>query len=484
MTSQNQLRMVMKFTLGAATHRVEKYTCASSLERTGPGHNVFRRFIYTIETELEGTSLANLKAQLDTAKSGLIASGSNFKLYRAGTVVHQHDAADCHFGPVATLSVNGNQQSGTAPAFETITVTVECLVPVSTAGGLIDETFEESTTVDDEGDVVSTVRSGKVITTSAASANAYIEANVPAQPAGYDRTLDISTDDTDSSATYKLTDEKTQRRNYDANVRDHKHTRTRSWQGAALESIVWSGSVRMAAGQSAAAYIEANLPATTVGYGRVYSIANSDDDRDGSYTVTDTRSSWSGLPGVDDAQLEESESEDANGRLILGRSGFFVGSGAAAQVEAVRAALAVVGVIVSRDVRIDIYGDGKIAFRFTALSTAEASGITSWSEAVRKSGGGRQRRVLLYPDRNPFIFYGETQPDIIEITGQAMSITGAYVAPPAAPTSLAAFQSGETEYSTTRVNDKEFETSWRMGFIAPPGTAVPAPRSKVVAFLP
>ncbi len=479
--TQLQLRGVARFSFGVITHRIKSYRCAVSLDRTGVGHDVFRKFTYTIETELEGSDLADLKTQLDTAKASLVTSGSDFKIYRAGTIVHQHDAADCHFGPVATITANGTEQAGSR---ESITLTVECLVPVSAAGGLIDETYEESTIVDDEGDVTSTVRTGKVITTSATSAKGYIEANVPAQPAGYDRTLDIRTDDTDSSATYTLTDAKTDRRNYDANVRDHKYTRTRNWQGSVLESITYSGSVRMVEGQSAGAFIEANLPAATSGFGRSYSITNSDDDRDGSYTVTDTKASWAGLPGIDEAQLEESESEDANGRRIIGRSGFFVGSDAVAQVEAIRVALAVLGVIVSREVRIDIYGDGKITFRFTALGTTDGSGITAWTEAVRKSGGGRQRRVLLYPDRNPFIFNGESQPDVIEVAGRAVSITGAYVAPPAAPSGLEDYQSGQTDYATSRLSDKEFETAWRMIFICPPGTSVPKPRSKVVAFLP
>lgn len=479
--TQAQLQEVSKFTFGAATHRVKSYKCASALERTGVGHNAFRKFTYTIETELEGASLANLKAQLDTAKAGLVTSGSDFKLYREGTIVHQHDAAACHFGPVATIALNGAEQAG---VFESVTVIVECLVPVSTAGGLIDDTYEEATTIDDESNLAATVRTGKVITTSAQSAKAYIQASIPAQPAGYDRQLEIRTDDTDSSATYTLSDRKTDRRNYDANVRDYKWTRTRSWKGSVLESIVYSASVRMAAGQSAGAFLEANLPAATGGYGRQYSITNSDDDRDGSYTVTDTKATWSGLPGIDEAQLEESENEDANGRITLGRSGFYVGSDAQAQVDAVKAALAAQGVIVSREVRIDIYGDGKISFRFSALKTADGSGITSWVEAVRRSGGGRQRRVITYPDRDPFIFYGESQPVVIEIAGRAVSITGAYVAPPAAPASIAAYQSGDSEYATNRVNDKEFETLWRLTFICPPGTSAPAPRSKVAEFLP
>lgn len=479
--TQAHLRAVSKFSFGAATHRVKSYKCAATLERTGPGHDVFRKYIYTIETELQGSDLTDLKAQLDTARSGMIASGSDFKLYRQSQIVHQHDAAECHFGPVATLSLNGSEQSG---SLESVTITVECLVPISTAGGLIDATYEEASIVDDEGDTTSIVRTGKVITTAAQSAKAYIEANVPTQPAGYDRTLDIRTDDSDSLATYTLTDIKTDRRNTSATVRDHKYTKTTTVKSGVLETIVHTGTVRMVEGNSARTFIEANLPATTSGYGRDYSISNSDDDRDGSYTVTDTRASWSSIPGIESAQLEESETTDANGRIVLGRTGYFVGSDASNQVDAVRTALSGLGVIVSQEVRTDIYDDGKISFRFVALNTADASGITSWTEAVRKSGGGRSRRVLLYPDRNPFIFNAEIQPVVIEITGRATSITGAYVAPPAAPSGLGDYQSGETEYATNRLNDIEFETVWRLVFVCPPGTTIPAPRAKVIAFLP
>jgi len=477
--TQAQLQTVMKFTFGSATHRIITYRCASTLERTGVGHDVWRRFTYSIDTELEGSDLANLKTLIDAAKSELINSGSDFKIYRDAQIIHQHDANGCHFGPVARIDT----QAG-AGSLEAITLTVECLVPVSTVGGLIDETYEESTVVDDEGQTTSIVRSGTVLTTAAQSAAAWINANLPAQPVGYDRTLDIKTDDTDTSAAYTLTDAKTQRRNYDANVRDHKWSKTTTIKSGVLETIAWSGTVRMAPGQSARTYIEANLPATTGGYARDYSINNSDDDRDGTYRVTDTRVTWSGLPNIQDAQLEEGESTDANGRITLTRSGFFVGADAATQMASVLAVLALDGVVISRDVRTDIYGDGRISFRFTALATSDASGITSWSEAVRKSGGGRSRRVLLYPDRDPFIFNAETGPRVFEISGRAVSITGSYVAPPGVPIGLEDHQSGETEYATSRINDIELETAWRMLFICPPGTAIPQPRSKIVAFLP
>ncbi len=476
--TQAQLQGVCKFTFGAATHRVEKYTCAATLERTGVGHNAFRRFIYTIEAEIEGSSLSNLKTLLDSAKSGLINSGSDFAIFRAGTKVHEHLAADCHFGPVATLSVNGNQQSGT---FETITITVECLVPVSTAGGLIDHVFNVRTVVDDEGNVASIVQTGTVTTTAAQSATDWINANVPAQPAGYDRTLDIQADDTDSSATYTLTDAKTDRRHYDANVRDHKFSRTRTWQDGLLQTIAYSGTVRMVEGQSAAAFIEANLPATTPGYARSYSISNSDDDRDGTYSVTDTRATWSAIPGIDKAQLEASRSVDTQGRVTLERRGYFIGNNAQTQVDAVRSALAALGAIIFEEVRQDIYNDQRWSFRFTALTTNHGdppSGIIHWREVVRRSGGGRPRLVSVYPDRYPFIYLGAPGPVVITVSGQAVTVTGAYADPPDAPSSIETYQSGDPDVSRNRLSEIERETTWSMTFICPPGTVAPEPRGR------
>ncbi len=483
--TQAQLQGVCKFTFGAATHRVERYTCAATLERTGVGHNAFRRFVYTIETEIEGSTLSNLKTQLDSAKSGLINSGSDFTIERAGQIVHQHDAADCHFGPVATLSVNGNQQSGT---FETITITVECLVPVSTSGGLIDHFFNLRMVRDDEANIASFVQTGTVTTTAAASAVDWINANVPAQPAGYDRTLDIQSDDTDSSATYTLTDAQTDRRNYDANVRDHKYSRTRTWQDGLLQTIAYSGTVRMAEGQSAAAFIEANLPAQTTGYARSYSISNSDDDRDGSYSVTDTRATWSAIPGIDKAQLEASRSVDTQQRVTLERRGYFIGDEAETQVDAVRSTLAALGAIVFEEVRQDIYNDQRWSFRFTALTTDDGdpngeppvlpSGIVHWREVVRRGGGGRPRLVSVYPDRYPFIYRGAPGPVVITVSGQAVTVTGAYANAPAAPESIAAFQSGQTEESRNRLSEIERETTWSMTFICPPGTIAPEPRGR------
>ncbi len=483
--TQAQLQSVMKFTFGGVTHKVESYRCDSALERTGPGHDVFRRYTYTINTELEGTDLANLKTQLDAARTSLMTSGSNFKLYRAGSIVHQHDAADCHFGPTIRFDMNGNQQS---KFFETITVTVECLVPVSTAGGLIDHLYSELSTVDDEADTINIVRTGRVTTTVAQSAAAWINANLTAQPAGYDRTVDITTDDTDSEATYTVRDAQTQRRNFDANVRDHKYTKTTTTKSGVLETIAYSGTVRMVEGQSARAFIEANLPAATSGYARDFTVANSDDDRDGTYSVTDTRASWSTIPGIENAQLEESRSVDSQQRVLLERRGFFIGDNAVDEIAAVRTALAAIGTIMSEEIRQDRYKDKRYSFRFIALASDDAdpttdpptpaSGIVFWQETVRRSGGNRARLVSVYPDRDPFIYFGAPQPVVIIISGRLVTVGGAFYDMPAAPASIAAYQSSQTDEVRNRISDHELETAWSMTFVCPPGTLAPTPRDR------
>lgn len=481
--TQAQLQTVMHFTLGAQTHRVKSYTASTTLERTGIGHDTYRRFTYSIDTELEGSSLSNLKAQLDSAKSGMIGSGSDFALFRSGTKVHEHLAVDCHFGPVASINIDGVEQSG---LIESIVVTVECLVPVNVSSGVIDHAWTEQTVVDDEAQTTSIVRTGTLISVSGTSAKVKIEEAVPAQPAGYDRTIDIRTDDTDTSATYTLTDSRTDRRNYDVNVRDHKWTKTTLVRQGVLEEITHTGTVRMAEGQSARAFIEANLPAGVGGFAREYRIDSSDDDRGGSYSVTDRESQWSGLPGVEDARLEETRAVDMQGMVVLTRSGHFTGPGAMTQINEVKEILATLGRVVSSELRQDRYADQRISFRFTALTTEhpnpqnpeQPSGVTFWQEVVRTSGGGAARRVSLYPDRNPFIYFGEPQPVLIEISGRAVTIASDYEAAPGAPASLLAFQHQSPEITKNRPNEIERETTWRMTFICPPGTVAPAPRGR------
>ncbi len=483
--TQAQLQSVMKLTFGGVTHRIERYTCTSALERTGPGHDVFRRFTYTIDCELEGADLANLRTQIDAARTSLMTSGADFKIYRAGSVIHQHDAADCHFGPTIRFDVNGNQQSG---FFETITISVECLVPVAITAGVIDHTWREATSVDDEAETTSTVRTGSIVTEDGESAKGAIEDSLPAQPGGYDRQVDISTDDTDTSATYTLTDRLSDRRNTSATVRDHKYTKTTTTKSGVLETIVHNGTVRMVEGESARAFVEANLPAVTSGYARDYSVSNSDDDRDGSYSVTDTRASWSTIPGIEQAQLEESRSVDAQLRVVLERRGFFIGENAVQEIAAVRAALAALGTITFEEIRQDRYKDQRYSFRFTALSSDDAdpnadppvlqSGIVFWQEIVRRSGGARSRLISIYPDRDPFIYFGAPQPVVITLTGRLVSVSGAYYAAPAAPDSIADYQSGQTDEVRNRISERELETTWSMTFICPPGTTAPLPRSR------
>lgn len=490
--TQAQLQTVMHFTLGAQTHRVKSYTASTTLERTGIGHDTYRRFTYSIDTELEGSSLSNLKAQLDSAKSGMIGSGSDFALFRSGTKVHEHLAVDCRFGPVASINIDGVEQSG---LIESIVVTVECLVPVNVSSGVIDHAWTEQTVVDDEAQTTSIVRTGTLISVSGTSAKVKIEEAVPAQPAGYDRTIDIRTDDTDTSATYTLTDRKTDRRNYDVNVRDHKWTKTTLVRQGVLEEVAHAGTVRMAEGQSARAFIEANLPAGVGGFAREYRIDSSDDDRGGSYTVTDRKAVWSSLPGIEEASVQSEEATDEQGRVRITRSGRLRGSNAQIEMNNIRAALSATARIVSQTVSQDYFDSESWTFSFTAVATSDGSDIVFWQEGVTRRGGKKSRLASVYPDREPFFYFAETQPIVVEIIGRALCLRAVannddrYVKAPLPPildgnVDYAEFQSGDTDAERVRLDDHHCQTTWRMLFLVPAGTPIPLPRGRIAEFDP
>lgn len=567
--NQAQLRNVSRFTFGSAEHRIISYSVSTRLERRGANHNVFRGYVFTIRTEVEGSSLADLRGKLDTLQTQLIAAGSDFRLYREDQAVYELLASNCHHGPVASINPDGREQHGFIESFN---VTVEALVPVSVVDGLIAHHYNERTRSDEDG-ISETVRTGQVTTASGTSAEAWINANLPAQPPDTLRTIEIDTDDSDTEATYTMTDARSDRRNSSATVRNHTWTETTVSRFGVQESRVRAGQVQMVPGQSALAFINANLPATIAGFDRETQIDVRDDDETGSYRVSDVKSTrrntsaqvhdhqfthstleidgdlteeswngrvemeagngarafieanlpvgssgvkrevridtadddlsgtysvrdtpveWGGVPGIENASQTNEVEEDEQGRLRLTRSGFFVGDNAQQEVDAVRAALAVLGRIVSETLTYDIYGDQRISFRFTAISTADSKGIVFWQEAVSKRGGSKTRITSTYPDRPPFSYFAETTPIVVEMTGRAVahrnSSADRYVAPPLPPTdpiNFADYQSGETDFETVRIDKHHCQTTWRMVFVdLPPGTPIPKPRAPIAKFLP
>lgn len=566
--TQTQLRNVARFTFGSANHRVISYTASTRLERRGANHDVFRGWTFTIRTEIEGADLADLKTKADNLASQLIASGSNFRLERGGTVIYELLAANCHHGPVASINPDGREQHG---FIETVTVTIEALVPVSVVGGLIDHFYTERTKSDEDG-LAETVRSGQVTTASGTSAEAWINANLPGQPADTLRTIEINTDDSDTEATYTLTDARSDRRNSSGTVRSHTWTETTVSRFGVQQSRVRAGQVQMVPGQSALAFINANLPGTIAGFDRETQIDVRDDDETGSYRVSDLKSTrrntsaqvhdhqfthstlkvdgdlteeswngrvemetgesartfieanlpiggasvkrevridtadddltgtysvrdtpveWGGVPGIENASQTNEEEKDEQGRIRLTRSGFFAGENALQEVDAVRAALATLGRIISESLTYDIYGDKRISFRFTAIDTADSTGIAFWQEAVTKRGGKKTRVASVYPDREPFFYFAETTPIVVELTGRAVALRNSsadrYVAPPLPPdqpVNYADLQSGETEFETVRLDRHHCQTTWRMTFLVPVGTPIPKPRAPIANFLP
>lgn len=568
--TQAQLRNVSRFTFGSAEHRVISYSVSTRLERRGANHNVFRGYVFTIRTEVEGSSLADLRGKLDTLQTQLIAAGSDFRIYREDQIVYELIALNCHHGPVASINPDGREQHGFIESFN---VTVEALVPVSVVSGLIAHHYSERIKTDEDG-VAETVRSGQVTTASGTSAEGWINANLPSQPPDTLRTVEIDTDDSDTEATYTLTDARSDRRNSSATVRNHTWTETTVSRFGVQESRVRAGQVQMVPGQSALAFINANLPATIAGFDREAQIDVRDDDETGSYRVSDAKSTrrntsaqvhdhqfthstlkvdgelteeswngrvemeagngarafieanlpvgssgvkrevridtadddlsgtysvrdtpveWGGVPGIENASQTNEEELDEQRRIRLTRSGFFIGDNAQQEVEAVRAALAVLGRIVSENLTYDIYGDKRITFRFTAIKTADGKGIVYWQEEVTKRGGKKTRVASLYPDREPFFYFAETTPIVVEITGRAVALRDLdgkrrYVRPPLPPAdqglgiNYADFQSGDTEFERVRIDDHHCQTTWRMLFLIPLGTPLPFPREPIAQF--
>lgn len=486
MTTQAELRNVMRFSFGSANHRVLSYTVRSELIREGVGHNVFRRHTYSIKTELQGTDLANLKTQLDLLKTHLLTPGSDFSLYRESQVVYTHAASSCHFGPVGRITANGVYQTGT---FETVDVEIIAEVPVSISGGLIDHNYTERSTVDNNGDTIATVRTGKVTTESGSSAKTWLTSNLPAQPAGFDRRIELTTDDTDTSLTYTLTDSETTRRNTSGTVEDHKYTYAEMFDRDNLIQMTWRGNVVMVDGESARTFIEANLPATTSGFVRTHRIDTADDDLTGTYEVTDTlKEGTSWPPGIDRTELKESVAIDAQHRRVTTKSGFFIGSNAATEVADVKATITH---LISEEITTDIYDDGRITFRFVGVDSDDASDIVQYAETITRSGSGRSVRVSSYPDRAPFIWNGAQQAMTVVISGRAVSVKKdmggpQYVQPPTPPViggplDFADYQVGADDVGFVQLSDHEFETTWRQTFILPPGTLIPKPRDKTGA---
>ncbi len=568
--TQAQLRNISRFTFGSAEHRVISYSVSTRLERRGANHDVFRGYTITIRTEVEGSTLTDLRNKIDNLRTQLIAAGSDFRLYREDQVVYELLAAGCHHGPVASINPDGREQHG---FLESLTVTIEALVPVSVVGGLIAHNYTERQKTDEDG-VAETVRSGQVTTAAGNSARTWIEGNLPAQPADTLRTIEINTDDTDTEATYTLNDARSDRRNSGPTVRSHTYTETTVSRFSVQESRVRAGQVQMVPGNSALAFINANLPAPIAGFdretqidvrdddetgsyrvsdlkttrrntsaqihdhqfthstlkidgdlteeswaGRVtmetgnsartfiegnlpvgqtnvrrqVRIDTADDDLTGSYSVRDTPVEWGGVPGIENASQSNEEELDEQGRIRLTRSGFFAGDNAQQEVDAVRAALAVSGRIVSESLTYDVYGDKRITFRFTALKTADGTGITFWQESVTRRGGRKRRIASLYPDREPFFYFAETTPIVVEITGRAVALRDLdgkrrYVRPPLPPVDnginidYADFQDGDTDFERVPIDRHHCQTTWRMVFLIPLGTPLPFPREPIAQF--
>ncbi|MCC6908239.1 MAG: hypothetical protein IT430_09895 [Phycisphaerales bacterium] len=487
--TQTQLRTVNKFTFGSATHRVLGSTMTSRLERRGANHDAFRVYTFSIRSEIEGASKADLKTQLDTLRSECIASAQNFRLYREDQITYELLTADCHHGPVATIQADGREQHG---LIESFTLNVEASVPVSVDGeGLIAHHYTERIREDEDG-TAETVRTGQVTTAAGDSAADWISANVPAQPAGYLRTLEISADDTDTEATYTLTDARSDRRNVSATVRNHIYTHATVKIDGDLTQEVWSGSVTMAPANSARAFIEANLPAQGEKTSRTVQIANADDDLTGTYTVTDVPAEWSTLPGIEEGSQSNQVETDEHNRLRYVRSGYFIGATAQQQIDQVRETLAALGRIVSQTLTYDLYGDQRITFQFTALAASDGTGIISWEESVSRRGGRKRRVADLSPDQEPYFFFDLTQPIVVEIVGRAVALRNAdgtdrYVKPPLPPILeggifYADWQDGDTEYELARVDAHHCQTTWRQTFFVPVGTPIPVPRGPLPDF--
>lgn len=359
------------------------------------------------------------------------------------------------------------------------------------SGTVRNHTWTE-TTVSTFGEQVSRVRSGQVEMVPGNSALAFINANLPATIAGFDREIQIDVADDDESGTYRVSDVETTRRNTSATVHDHQYTYSRTTAVGKVTEESWSGTVTMEDGNSARTFIEANLPAQTEGTRREVRIDTADDDLTGSYSVRDVPSEWSTIPNIENASQSNQVETDEQGRLRYVRSGYFVGANAQVEVDAVRAALAVIARIVSQSLTYDIYGDKRITFQFTALNTSDGTGIVSWQESVSKRGGKKRRVASIYPDLEPFYFFAETQPIIVDIIGRAVALRDTnggdrYVRPPAPPAEggidYADWQDGDTEQELVRIDAHHCQTTWRMSFLIPVGTPIPKPRAPIAQFI-
>lgn len=341
------------------------------------------------------------------------------------------------------------------------------------------------TTITQEDVLISTRRSGTVITIDPNNAVTWINANLPAPVAGYNRQIDISVDDTGWSATYTVSDTlSTYRNQVPATIKDHQYTIRSVTENAVLKSITQSGTVTAETGQNAYTWFLANLPATNEGFKRTQDISVNDNSENVTYTIADTKVAGNTQlpPGIDEAQVVARQSQDSQHRDIIITSGRFVGSGAIPEINAIREQIGTDNIL-TEELNTETYGKGAVTFSFTTLKSKDDAGLLSWQENIRMDGGGYAKQVITHTDREPFIYNSVQLPVSITVSGQGEAL-GQYLLPPPVLDELTDYLDSEPESSYSRINDKVYVTTWSQRYILPTKPLIAIlPRSPIYQFV-
>lgn len=195
-----------------------------------------------------------------------------------------------------------------------------------------------------------------------------------------------------------------------------------SADGAGITTVRRSGTVRVAPGENAAAYIAAVItgPAATAALaaGRLFesSIEEGADAGTCGYEYSDKGLASGGWgASVTDAEVNESLAEDLRGRRTTTVSGWSRGSSATAFAESQEPTPGAAELLTSRRVSAPREPDGRVDFAYEVLGGAASTDfpggvIFSLTQTIEKVSGGRVRAAFVYADAPPAFAYGPIEP--------------------------------------------------------------------------